>query len=156
MSDAPFFLMGQFKAVIPDDRLYSPRHLWLQESSGGSEPGRYRVGFTAYSVRLLQDVYFLEWSIDPDSQVRDKQEIGEIESAKAISSMFPPCAGKVLQFNPALLKDPSGINADNYGSGWLYEFETTAPLLSAHGYVEFLKTAWEDAQKAIKGQINES
>jgi glycine cleavage system H protein len=158
MSDAPFFMMGQFKAVFPDDRLYSPRHLWLQESGAGvgAVPGRYRVGFTSYSVRLLQDVYFLEWSIDPNTQVRDKQEIGEVESAKAISSMFPPCAGKVLQFNPALLNDPSGINADNYGSGWLYEFETATPLLSAHGYVEFLKTAWEDAQKAIKGQINES
>jgi glycine cleavage system H protein len=158
MSEAPFFMMGQFKAVIPDDRLYSPRHLWLQESGAVSEAvaKRFRIGFTSYSVRLLQDVYFLEWSIDPDTRVRDKQEIGEIESAKAISSMFPPCAGTVLQFNPELLKDPSGINADNYGSGWLYEFETATPLLSAHGYVEFLKTAWEDAQKAIKGQINES
>jgi len=101
-------------------------------------------------------VYFLEWSIDPGTLVRDKQEIGEVESAKAVSSMFPPCAGKVLNFNQQLLNDPSGINADNYGSGWLYEFETTASLLSAAGYVEFLQSAWEDAQKAIKGQINES
>ena len=145
-------MMGQYKAPIPADRWYSPRHLWLMESG----PGRYRVGFTAYSVRLLQDVYFLEWSIDPGTLVRDKQEIGEVESAKAISSMFPPCAGKVLEFNPLLLNDPSGINADNYGTGWLYEFETSATLLSATGYVEFLNSAWDDAQKTIKGQINES
>ena len=154
MSEPLHFMMGQYKAQIPDDRLYSRRHLWLQESEPGS--GRFRVGFTTYSVRLLQDVYFLEWSIDPGTLVRDKQEIGEVESAKAVSSMFPPCAGKVLNFNQQLLKDPSGINADNYGSGWLYEFETTASLLSAAGYVEFLQSAWEDAQKAIKGQINES
>ena len=152
MSDPLHFMMGQYKAQIPDDRQYSRRHLWLQESG----PGQYRVGFTTYSVRLLQDVYFLEWSIDPGTLVRDKQEIGEVESAKAVSSMFPPCAGKVLSFNQQLLNDPSGINADNYGSGWLYEFETTASLLSAAGYVEFLQSAWEDAQKAIKGQINES
>ncbi len=152
MSEPLFFMMGQYKALVPDDRMYSPRHLWLQES----EFGRYRVGFTSYSVRLLQDVYFLEWSIDPGTIVRDKQEIGEVESAKAISSMFPPFAGKVLEFNQKLLNDPSGINADNYGSGWLYEFETSASPLSATGYVEFLKSAWDDAQKTIKGQINES
>ena len=151
MSEPLFFMMGQYKASVPDDRMYSPRHLWLQES----EFGRYRVGFTSYSVRLLQDVYFLEWSIDPGTIVRDKQEIGEVESAKAISSMFPHFAGKVLEFNQKLLNDPSGINADNYGSGWLYEFETSASSLSATGYVEFLKSAWDDAQKTIKGQINE-
>ena len=152
MSEPLHFMMGQYKAQIPVDRLYSRRHLWLLEAG----PGRYRVGFTTYSVRLLQDVYFLEWSIDSGTLVRDKQEIGEVESAKAISSMFPPCAGTVLNFNQQLLNDPSGINADNYGNGWLYEFETTATLLSAAGYVEFLQSAWEDAQKAIKGQINES
>lgn len=151
MSENLHFMMGQYRAEIPADRLYSKRHLWLQSVA----PGRYRVGFTAYSVRLLQDIYFLEWSIDPDTEVRDRQEIGEIESAKAVSSMFPPCVGKVLSFNPKLLNDPSGINVDNYGNGWLYEFETTAELLSAHGYVEFLKSAWEDAQRTIKGQINE-
>jgi len=152
MSESLFFMMGQYKAPIPNDRLYSRRHLWLQEC----DTGRYRVGFTAYSVRLLQDVYFLEWSIDAETVVRDQQEIGEVESAKAVSSMFPPCAGKVVSFNPQLLKDPSGINADNYGSGWLYEFETAANLFSAAEYVEFLKSAWEDAQRTIKGQVNES
>jgi glycine cleavage system H protein len=70
--------------------------------------------------------------------------------------MFPPFPGKVLSFNPKLLNDPSGINADNYGSGWLYEFETSASLLSAAQYVEFLKSAWDDAQRTIKGQVNES
>lgn len=152
MSEPLCFMMGLYKAVIPDDRQYSRRHLWLQECG----PGRYRVGFTGYSVRLLQDVYFLEWSIDPETVVRDQQEIGEIESAKAVSSMFPPCAGKVVSFNLQLLNDPSGINAQNYGSGWLYEFEPAANLLSAAEYVEFLNSAWEDAQRTIKGQVNES
>lgn len=152
MTEARSFMMGQFQASFPGDCQYSRRHLWLQRQPSGM----YRVGFTSYSVRLLQDVYFLEWSIDPETAVRDRQEIGEIESAKAVSSMFPPCAGTVRNFNPALLRDPSGINADNYGAGWLYEFDTAEPLLSADEYVEFLKTAWDDAQKAIKGQMNES
>lgn len=151
MTEPLHFMMGNFRAVIPEDRLYSARHLWLQETS----PGVFRVGFTAYSVRLLQDVYFLEWSIDPGTTVRDRQEIGEIESSKAISSMFPPCAGDVLNFNPQLLKDPSGINADNYGVGWLYEFRPAEPLLKPEEYVEVLKSGWENAQRTIKGQMNE-
>lgn len=151
MSDSLYFMMGQYKAPVPTDRLYSPRHLWLQEIRSGV----FRVGFTAYSVRLLQDVYFLDWSVDPGTLVRDKQEIGEIESSKAISSMFPPGSGTLLEFNAALLNDPSGINADNYGSGWLYEFRPSDPLLTPQEYLEVLDAGWEKTQRTIKGQMNE-
>jgi glycine cleavage system H protein len=148
----PFvFMMGQYEAQMPADRMYSKRHLWLQ-SSGADV---YRVGFTAYSVRLLQDVYFLEWTVDEGSIVRDRQEIGEVESAKAVSSMFPPSGGRIMRFNPELLRDPAGINADNYGSGWLYEFCPDGELLTAEQYLEYLRTAWEEAQRTIKGQMNE-
>jgi glycine cleavage system H protein len=146
------FMMGQFEAVFPSDRLYSRRHLWLQQTAAADV---FRVGFTAYSVRLLQDVYFLEWSVDEGAAVRDRQEIGEIESAKAVSSMFPPCQGRIVRFNPELLRDPSGINADYYNQGWLYEFTPQADLLSVEQYIQFLETAWEDAQRTIKGQMNE-
>lgn len=151
MSQSLVFMMGQYKAEFPTDRLYSQRHLWLQPTPQGA----FRVGFTSYSVRLLQDVYFLEWSVDESTTVRDRQEIGEIESAKAVSSMFPPCQGQILRFNPELLRDPSGINADSYNSGWLYEFLPQAELLSAEAYVKYLHSAWDDAQRTIKGQMNE-
>src|SRR6187401_3044981 len=58
MPDDLVFMMGQYAARIPTDRIYAENHVWLQPASG-----MYRVGFTAYSVRLLQDVYFLSWSI---------------------------------------------------------------------------------------------
>jgi len=151
MTQPLVFMMGQYRAEFPADRFYSRRHLWLQQAEGNV----YRVGFTSYSLRLLQDVYFLEWSVDEGSMVRDRQEIGEIESAKAVSSMFPPCQGRILRFNPELLRDPSGINADNYNAGWLYEFLPEAELLSVQGYVDYLHTAWDDAQRTIKGQMNE-
>jgi glycine cleavage system H protein len=151
MSDSLFFMMGQHKAIIPLDRMYSARHLWLQEQT----PGVFRVGFTAWSVRMLQDVYFLEWTVDPGSTVREKQEIGEIESSKAVSAMFPPGPGVILEFNPALLNDPSGINADHYGQGWLYTFQPQGSLLTAQQYVDILEAGWENAQRTIKGQMNE-
>lgn len=150
MSDALVFMMGSYEARVPVDRLYCENHMWLQEAAGG-----FRVGFTAYSVRLLQDVYFLDWTIDAQTPVKKKQEIGEIESSKAVSSLYPPSDGKVLDFNDALLDDPSAINTDGYGSGWLYHFETLVKLMTAQEYVEFLGTKWDETQRVIKGQINE-
>jgi glycine cleavage system H protein len=150
MPDELVFLMGKYEARIPTDRLYAGNHLWLKPL----EPEHYRVGFTAYSVRLLQDVYFLDWTIDAGAAVRDRQEIGEIESSKALSTLYAPAAGRVLSFNEALLNDPSTINTDNYGGGWLFDFETGATFLQPDAYVEKLTAGWERDQNLIKGQIN--
>jgi glycine cleavage system H protein len=143
-------MMGQYRADIPSDRLYSPRHMWLQQS----DDGVFKVGFTAYSVRLLQDVYFLEWSIDPDTTVRDRQEIGEVESSKAVSSIYSPCPGLITAFNELILNDPSAINADCYGDGWLFEISTDADLLQPADYIQVLEDGWEKTQRTIKGQMN--
>ncbi|MGE5192231.1 MAG: glycine cleavage system protein H, partial [Deltaproteobacteria bacterium] len=150
MPDDLEFMMGKYAARSPGDRRYASNHLWLKPAGN-----RFRVGFTAYSVRLLQDVYFLNWSIDTDTRVRFKQEIGEIESSKAVSSLYAPCDGRVVVFNEKLLNDPSVINTDNYESGWLYEFETEAELLTPPAYVDLLASGWEKTQQMIKGQMNE-
>lgn len=150
MPETLVFMMGKYEAHIPTDREYSENHLWVQSVSGG-----HRVGFTAYSVRLLQDVYFLDWAVDPRTTVRPKQEIGQIESSKAVSSLFAPSAGTILDFNPQLLNDPSAINTDGYGSGWLYHFETDATFLTAQEYIELLGKKWEETQRVIKGQLND-
>jgi len=150
MADDLEFMMGKYAARIPGDRRFASNHLWLRPAGE-----TFRVGFTAYSVRLLQDVYFLNWSIDPDTRVRLKQEIGEIESSKAVSTLYAPCDGRIVLFNEKLLNDPSLINTDNYENGWLYEFETDAELLSPVQYVELLAAGWEKTQQMIKGQMNE-
>lgn len=144
------FLMGKFEARMPTDRGYSESHLWMSAAGAG-----YRVGLTDYAVRLLQDVYFLDWTIDPGTDVRRKQEIGQIESSKAVSSLYAPADGRVLEFNPALLNDPSLINTDNYRGGWLYEFETAAPLLTPEEYIAHLEANWEKTQRMLKSQYNE-
>lgn len=151
MSDDLIFMMGKYEARIPTDRLYSENHLWLKPDGA-----KYKVGFTSYSVRLLQDVYFLNWTIEPGTPVHKKQEIGEIESSKALSDLFVPYDGRIVQFNPLLLDDPSHINSDGYHKGWLYEFETEATLLSPSEYVARLESVWEVTQRTIKGQLNES
>ncbi len=150
MPDDLVFMMGKYAARIPADRRYSSNHLWLQFDGEG-----YRVGFTAYSVRLLQDVYFLEWSIDPQTAVRPKQAIGEIESSKALSTLYPPGGGVILDFNESLLSDPSAINTDGYGQGWLYRFQSTEEWLAPEDYMALLASGWEKTQQMIKGQMNE-
>ena len=112
MSDELIFMMGKFEARFPTDRKYARNHMWGQAAGGG-----YRFGFSAYAVRLLQDVYFLDWSIDAPTELRERQEIGAIESSKAESDLFAPMAGLLTEFNKRLLSDPSLINVDGYGQG---------------------------------------
>lgn len=151
MADDLTFMMGEFAARIPAGLRYARNHMWISR-----ELGPHRFGFTAYAVRLLQDVYFLEWTVEPQTEVREKQAIGFIESSKAESELYAPLSGRLLTFNPTLLDDPSAINLDNYGAGWLFEMETDAAgTLSAAEYVEFLGAAWEQTQRLIKGQLNE-
>jgi glycine cleavage system H protein len=87
-------------------------------------------------------------------QVEDRHEIGEIESSKAVSSLFTPFAGRIIDFNETVLVDPSSINTDNYGAGWLFDMETDSSLLTPQQYVELLDEGWEKTQRAIKGQMN--
>jgi glycine cleavage system H protein len=155
MSDPLVFMMGNFEAKFPADRFYVKNHMWSQAVS--DRENTYRFGFSAYAVRLLQDVYFLEWTVDETSYIREKQQIGSIESKKAESDLFAPLSGQLLQFNQQLLQDPSGINTDMYSEGWLFEVEgePRESLLSPTDYMEHLASVWEVTQRTIKGQLNE-
>ena len=152
MSNELIFLMGQFEAGIPTDRRYARNHMW---ALGDAE--QLRFGFSSYAVRLLQDVYFLDWSIDAGSQVKTKDLMGLIESKKAESDLFAPVAGTLREFNQELLADPSAINVDKYGVGWLFEMATAdvSSLLTPEQYLEHLGSVWEVTQRTIKGQMNE-
>jgi len=146
------FAMGDFSAKFPRDRCYATNHMWAQEL----QSGRWRFGLTAYAVRLLQDVYFLDWIIEPPTEVASRAHIGSIESKKAESDLYAPLAGKLIAINEATLEDPSLINGDTYHDGWMIEIETGAAttLLTPEGYAEHLNEAWEVAQRTIKGQAN--
>ncbi|QDU25615.1 Glycine cleavage system H protein [Anatilimnocola aggregata] len=154
MSEPLTFEMGKFVAEFPVDRLYAKNHMWAEPRGE-----LLRFGFSAYAVRLLQDVYFLDWSIDAGTDLKEKQEIGSIESKKAESSLYSPVAGRLLEFNQEILSDPSSINVDKYGAGWIFEMQPVpglaSPLLTAQQYLEHLAAVWEVTQRTIKGQMNE-
>lgn len=151
MTDELVFMMGQFAARFPMDRQYAKNHMWAQAISEG-----FRFGFSAYAVRLLQDVYFLDWSVDAGTPLRERQAIGSIESSKAESELYAPMTGRLIEFNLGLLSDPSTINVDTYGAGWLFALEGSGEgLLSPDEYLVHLQTAWKVAERTIKGQMNE-
>jgi len=151
MTDSFVFMMGEYAAEFPTDRQYARNHMWAMPLGEGC----YRFGFAAYAVRLLQDVYFLDWEIAPGATLAERQEIGQIESQKAEASLYAPLPGTLTAFNETLLKDPSAINVDKYGEGWLFEIEGSGEgLLDPKEYQKHLTAVWEVTQRTIKGQMN--
>jgi glycine cleavage system H protein len=149
MSESLTFMMGKFAAVLPADRRYARNHMWCRRMEDAL-----RFGFTSYAVRLMQDVYFLDWEVNAGDALATKQKIGHIETSKAMSDLFAPIAGTRVRFNAALLNDPSTINVDNYGAGWLFEMAgADEDTLSAQEYHDFLAAGWEKTQNMLKGHM---
>jgi glycine cleavage system H protein len=143
------FLMGKFPAILPGDLRYARNHMWCRPVDD-----RLRFGFTSYAVRLMQDVYFLDWLVGPGDVVEHLQQIGHIETSKAVADLFAPIKGTLIAFNQELLNDPSAINLDHYGTGWLFEMTgDLASTLGAPEYYQFLDQNWEKTQRTLKGHM---
>lgn len=147
------FMMGKYAAVLSGDRRYALNHMWcLPVDANGAQVLRF--GFTSYAVRLMQDVYFLDWTVNAGDVLQHKQKIGHIETSKAVSDLFAPQAGTLVRFNEELLKDPSAINVDTYGAGWLFELSgPESDTLSVQDYYNFLEANWEKTQNMLKGHM---
>lgn len=145
------FMMGKFAAVLPADIRYCRNHMWCRPGDGV-----HRFGFTAYAIRLMQDVYFLDWCVNAGDAVALKQQIGNIETSKAVSDLFAPIGGTMTAINQDVLKDPSAINVDGYGRGWLFELAGTIDgTLDVRVYHDFLSANWDQTQRILKGQMGE-
>lgn len=150
MADDLTFLMGKYPAVLPGELRYARNHMCC-----GRADGRCRFRFTSYAVRLMQDVYFLDWQVSAGDAVTLLEQIGHIETSKAVSDLFAPLAGPIAAFNSELLDDPSAINVDTYGAGWLFDMEADpGELMTAAEYHDYLAANWEKTQQLIKGKIN--
>ncbi|MEO9593059.1 glycine cleavage system protein H [Rhodopirellula bahusiensis] len=156
------FAMGEFDASFPKGYRYAKNHMWAtpspdQSAASGDDQCVWRFGLSAYAVRLLQDVYFLDWLVEPGTPLTARKTIGSIESKKAESDLFSPIAGELVAINGDALDEPSVINASPYVDGWLIEIRGNTSeenLLSSDDYAEHLNEAWEVAQRTIKGQAN--
>ncbi|MEE9367217.1 MAG: glycine cleavage system protein GcvH [Dehalococcoidales bacterium] len=124
---------------------YSQEHEWLCP-----EPqGKARIGITDYAQSQLGDIVFLDLP-EPGSQVTQFEKMGEVETVKAVSDLFSPASGKVLERNQAVLDNPALVNEDPYGAGWLLRIELSQPeeleaLMDGDEYKEFVAGLSQDA-----------
>jgi len=157
ISDVKSFMMGEYRVAFPKRLRYTTNHMWAEPVVGQDlrQPTAFRFGLTAYAVRLLQDVYFLDWILEPPANVTRRQQLGSIESKKAESDLFSPTAGSLVGLNPNTINDPSLVNVDLYGAGWMLEIIPTdeCDMLDVDAYLQHLEQAWPLAQRTIKGQI---
>ena len=120
---------------IPEKLLYTKEHEYLRHTS---DEEVYLVGITDYAQGELGDVVFVE--LPAAGSVFDRMEaFGTIEAVKAVSDLFCPATGEVLEANDALADDPSLVNSDPYGAGWMIRLKVTDrsgldQLLNAGGY----------------------
>jgi len=106
----------------PKEYKYTPEHEWICP-----EPGdKGRIGITDYAQSQLGDIVFLDLPA-PGTQVEQSQKIGEIESVKAVSDLFTPASGKVLEVNQLAIDEPQVVNEDPYRAGWLVRLELSKP-----------------------------
>ena len=122
--------------MYPSDYLYTRDHEWIRV-----EDDLCVLGITDFAQQELGEVVFVE--MPEVGQVFDAHdELGTIESVKAVAEVFTPVAGEVVEINEALADDPELINDDPHGEGWLVKIRFSSAddlkdLLDAEGYEEF-------------------
>jgi glycine cleavage system H protein len=144
------FMMGRSPAFLATDRKYARNHMWVEAVDEG-----FRLGFSAYAIRLLGDVRRLEWSAEAGAEIAPDQAIGFVEGSKATSDLYAPMGGSVVRLNPAVLGDPPLLNTAPYDAGWLLIVAAAGEgLLSPEQYVSHLEACWPLAERMLKGQAS--
>jgi glycine cleavage system H protein len=115
---------------IPDDLQYTRSHEWVR-----MEDGTATIGITEHAQDELGDIVFVELP-DVGATLDAGDSFGTVESVKAVSDLYTPVGGEVVEVNSALEDAPEKINDDPYGEGWIVKLRTTdeANLLSPEEY----------------------
>lgn len=122
---------------FPEDLKYSKEHEWvLVEGSVAT------VGITDYAQDQLGDIVFVELPAVGD-KVSKEDAFGVVESVKAVSDIYAPVSGKVVEVNDDLPENPEMLNEDPYGDGWIIKIEMNDPeeiddLMMAAEYEEYV------------------
>ena len=113
-------------AEIPDDLLYTEEHEYLKKI-GEDE---YQVGITDYAQGELGDIVYVELPDSGDKFAR-MEVFGTVEAVKAVSDLYSPISGEVIEVNSALGDDPALVNNDPYGKGWMIKLKVANPAAVA-------------------------
>ena len=124
--------------MYPTDRRYSKEHEWVVLEADG----RALVGITSFAQDELGDIVFMDLP-EPGTRLTQFQKLGEVESVKAVSDIYSPVGGEVVEVNRELRDHPELINEDPLTKGWMVRLDSVDPselekLLSAEAYEQFL------------------
>ncbi|MDH3289711.1 MAG: glycine cleavage system protein GcvH [Gemmatimonadota bacterium] len=122
---------------IPDNLHYTEEHEYVRPAD---DAGIVVVGITDYAQGELGDVVYVDLP-EVGAKFNEMEEFGSIEAVKAVSQLFCPLAGEVVEINQALEADPALINRDPYGEGWMIKLEIRSradldQLLTAADYAQ--------------------
>ena len=124
---------------IPEDNRYAKTHEYAHLEGDVA-----MVGITDHAQKELGDVVAVELP-KVGTQLEANEEMGSIESVKAVSDLFSPMSGEVIEINETLSERPELVNTDPYGDGWLVKIRVSDPteaddLMSPEEYDEYLET----------------
>ena len=123
--------------MYPQDYRYTKEHEWIQV-----EGKRGTVGITHFAQEKLGDIVYVELPA-VGSHFGAMESLGTVESVKAVSDIYSPVAGKVVEVNTALAENPALVNQDPHGRAWLAKLElddagAVSGLLTAEQYEKFV------------------
>ena len=129
-------------ANVPENLHYSKDHEWVRVEDGIAV-----VGITDYAQTSLGDVVYVELPKEND-EFATNESFGSVESVKAVSEVFSPVSGTVVEVNSTLNDEPEKVNEDPYGEGWMIRIRMSNPgevdsLLTAAEYEDFTKSETE-------------
>ncbi len=124
---------------VPDELKYTEAHEWVSPGPTVS------IGVTDHAQEELTDVVFVELP-EVGRALKSGEAVAVVESVKAASDVYAPVAGKVVEVNSKVEDDPSLVNTDAYGEGWLFKLELDDPgaveaLMDAQAYREHISSA---------------
>jgi glycine cleavage system H protein len=102
---------------MPDDLYYHKEFMWVKVDGNVA-----KVGLIDYAQKLAGDISYVEMPFEGD-QVNQNSEVGTIETGKWVGKIFAPVSGTVKGTNEKLYDDPTLINKDPFGDGWIFEIE---------------------------------
>ena len=125
--------------MIPKDLMYNKEHEWVRVDGQKAI-----LGISDFAQDALGDVVFVDLPV-VETVIEPDQEIGEVESTKATSSIYSPVSGKIVKVNAELQDHPEYLNKDPYGQGWLVVVELSNSaevnnLMTASQYEAFLSS----------------
>jgi glycine cleavage system H protein len=120
----------------PNDRKYTAEHEWVKLEDAAA--GRALVGITDFAQDQLGDVVYFDLP-QVGATVTHLEKMGEVESVKAVSDLYCPVSGEVVEVNPSLVDAPELVNDDPFDAGWLVRVALSNPgeldnLMSADDY----------------------